>query len=181
MADHLEPIRRKLAKLNIRDAPRPWHRRTIAAVGGLTDVGFGRDQELLLVVSSTGRAIFDCDTGERIARDREEPSDDWYDIAHLEAQGIGPLDGVRVRLSGLNGGGLPTRGIKDWSVDSVVLRWPHQSLLFVEPFKWIYDDAAQITLIGLESEVRAFGFSDTGRSLVLATSSALTIWQYSGG
>lgn len=178
MADHLEAIRRKLATLDIQDAPRPWHRKTIAAVGGLTDVGFGRDQELLLVVSSSGRAVFDCNTGERVARDRSEPSDDWYDPAHLEAYGIGPLGGVLVRLSGLNGGGLSCRGIKGWSVDSVVLRWPQQSLLFVEPFKWIFDTAAQITLLGLESETRAFGFSDTGRSLVLATSSEVTIWQY---
>jgi hypothetical protein len=66
-----------------------WEPVTVAAVGGLTDVGFSSDGAFLLVLGHHGRGLFDCHSGERVARDGQ---DDW---AFLDdggyAEGIGPL------------------------------------------------------------------------------------------
>ena len=103
--DHLLPIVRRIESLEIARAPEPWIQRTDAAVGGLTDVGFGAESDLLLAVSSQGRGVFDCLTGERIARDRND-DDSYHYCSLLRANGIGPLDGQSVSLAGLYGGGL---------------------------------------------------------------------------
>ena len=75
--DHLEPVRKRILSTPITEDPKQWKRQCVASVGGLTEVGFADDSDLLLVVSSTGRSLFDCSTGERLARDRDEPDDEW--------------------------------------------------------------------------------------------------------
>jgi hypothetical protein len=174
--DHLEALRQRIRSASVSDPPLPWKRLTVHAVGGLTEVGFEVDSDLLLVVSSQGRAVIDCVTGERVARDRTEPDDSWYDQRRLLAMGIGPLDRKTIRLAGLNGGGLLQGGKQGWSVDTLPLDWPHFSLLLVEPWKSIYQSSARFTKLAVIRELRAFGFSDTGASLVIATSSDVTIF-----
>src|SRR5215813_5292756 len=104
--DHLEALRRRIRTAPISNPPLPWKRLVVQAVGGLTEVGFGEDSDFLLIVSSQGRGVVDCRTGERVARDRTEPDDSWYDERRLLATGIGPLEGKAIRLAGLHGGGL---------------------------------------------------------------------------
>src|SRR5205807_821088 len=43
--------------------PLPWKETGHYAVGGLTEVGFDDQSELLLVVSQNGRGVFDCTSG----------------------------------------------------------------------------------------------------------------------
>jgi hypothetical protein len=174
--DHLDPIRRRIRQTAISPPPPPWTCLASHAVGGLTEVGFADDTDLLLVVSSQGRGVFDCLTGERVARDRAECDDDCYDERRLRARGIGPLETHWIRLAGLHGGGLPNGGRDGWSLVGVTLEWPIQNVLLVEPWKWIYDETARITKLAEDSETRAFGFSDTGNSFVIATSSGLEIY-----
>ena len=178
--DHLEPLRRRIRSAGIAASPPPWTRLAIHAVGGLTEVGFADDSDFLLVVSSQGRGVIDCKTGERVARDPAEPDDSWYDERRLRAQGIGPLENHIVRLAGLHGGGLLTCGQGGWSVESLPLDWPDVSLLLVEPWRSIFDEKTGFTKLAVEREVRAFGFSDTGASLVLATSSDVFVFAFQG-
>ena len=145
-------------------------------MGGLTEVGFADDSDLLLIVSSQGRGVVDCRTGERVARDRAEPDDSWCDERRLIAKGIGPLEGETIRLAGLHGGGLLNCGREGWSVEGLAIDWPDVSLLLVEPWKSIYQDSTRFTKLAVDREVRAFGFSETGASLVLATSSDVTVY-----
>ena len=67
-----------------------------------------------------------------------------------------------------------------WTVERLILDWPIESLLLVPPDSWIYETRAgrssEFTKIAEEMEVRAWGFSPTGRSLILATSSDVTIY-----
>jgi hypothetical protein len=168
---------------SIEPPPAPWRRIGIFAVGGLTDVGFAPHSNLLLVVSSAGRGIIDCSTGDRVARDPSVPEDDendWQDRFHLEAEGIGPLAGQAIRTAGLFGGGLPLLTSDGWRVERLALEWPEESLLLVPPEADLYSEylgrPAAFSKLAVESEVRAWGFSPTGRSLVLATSSDLTVW-----
>jgi hypothetical protein len=92
------------------------------------------------------------------------------------AQGIGPLEGQTIRLAGLHGGGLLRCGQQGWTVEELPLDWPDVSLLLVEPWQSIYVDSAHFTKLAVEREVRAFGFSETGRSLVLATGSDVAVY-----
>jgi hypothetical protein len=60
-----------------------------------------------------GRGVFDCNSGERVARDKDGDWDD-LDETRLMSIGIGPLSEIRIRLAGLHGGGLPTTTDDGW-------------------------------------------------------------------
>lgn len=175
--DDLETFRRRVREARVVPPPTPWRVITSAAVGGLTEVGFGGDGELLLVLSWQGRGIFDCTTGRRVARDPRDDRTDWYGHDNLIARGFGPLEGQQVRLSGLWGGGLPNSTTDGWSVERVTLNWPIENLLLFEPDprRRYTPDTRFHKLHKPTSEVRAFGFSFTGKTLVIATSSDVTL------
>jgi hypothetical protein len=88
-----------------------------------------------------------------------------------------------VRTSGLHGGALPVLTGDRWKVERLTLDWPEESLLLVPPDAWIYETragrSAEFTKVGVVIEARAWGFSPTGRSLILATSSDVTIFSRS--
>ncbi|MEO0586646.1 MAG: hypothetical protein AAF078_03310 [Planctomycetota bacterium] len=174
--DYLNLVRERIRSTPVGEPLPPWKLAGGSSIGGLTEVGFGEDSDLLLVVSSQGRGVFNCITGERVARDREEPNDGWYDNTRLVALGIGPLKEQVIRLSGLHGGGLPIHTADGWSVQAITMPWPVEHLLLEEPFKTIYDDKASVAKLAVVLGTRAFGFSPTGRSLIWAISSDLAIY-----
>lgn len=162
--------------------PAPWRKSTDAAVGGLTDVGFEASSDFLLVVSGQGRGVFDCTIGRRVARDDGE--DYVFDTSNLVAEGIGPLKGKYIRMSGLHGGGL-VRGTADgWSIFSDPTKWPETDLFLGADFQdLLYKPPGtsdkKTKLAVNTSELRAFRFSPTGRSFVIATSSDVCIFSRS--
>lgn len=174
---HLDPLRAELGSLKLTQPPSPWRKVAMIAVGGLTALGFDRQSELLLVVSFAGRGVIDCTTGERIARDDSEY---FEDTQFMEAVGIGPLEGKILRVAGGQGGGLPTSTQDGWSMEVVTREWPENELLMLEPFASLFDFLQQkpsrFHKIAVESELRAFGFSYTGRTLIVASSSDVLIF-----
>ncbi|MBC7268542.1 MAG: hypothetical protein H5T76_07420 [Streptomyces sp.] len=166
-------------------APAPW--RLVAggeiAVGGLVGVGFAvhpeGGQDIAMVVSSSGHGLFDAVTGERIAREYD-PEDAYPEGDDLSCPGLGPVTGVPVRVAGLYGGGLHTTAPGGWTVDVVSPDWPrHRVLLSVGgggPYSgapgesWWHVRHVDVT------ELRAAGFSPSGRTLVVATSAGVTFW-----
>lgn len=155
----------------------PWKSVGAFAVGGLTDVGFGPGSDNLLVISSQGRGLFDCISGKKIARDYDDFD---FSTSSLEAEGIGSVEGTMIRTSGLHGGGLAKLTSDGWCAEELFIDWPEATLLLVEPGSWAlgkaFDKPANYTKVGVESEIRAWGFSPTGNSLALATSSDLMIF-----
>jgi hypothetical protein len=146
----------------------------------ITEVGYAPDTDFLLAVTSTGRGLFDCISGQQVARDRTSPDEggSWYDDTGLLALGIGPVEQRFIRIAGLHGGGLP-RGARDgWSLELVAPDWPLQSLIIQPPGRSVLIErfADGCTKIEQDYEIRAFGFSDTGRSFVVASSRTLTIY-----
>jgi len=174
--DHLEALRARIRDAAVSRPPAPWAGPHTHAVGGLTEVGFAEDSDLLLIVSSQGRGVFNCANGERIARDPSELDDNCYDVHRLRGRGIGPIADQSVRLVGLHGGGLASTSADGWSVESITLSWPDQHLLLIEPRGSLYSPTATFTRLAVEREVRAFGFSSTGRTLLIATSSELVLF-----
>ena len=173
--DHLEPVRRNVRAAVAGPPPLPWRQITTIAIGGLTEIGFADDSELILVLSWQGRGVVDGETGDRLARDRSDDRVDWYGRDSLIARGFGPLDGRQIRLCGLWGGGLSTFTKDGWQAHSLTLEWPDEHLLLTEPHVDLYKTKAQLHKLRVERETRAFGFSPTGKTLVIATSSDLTI------
>ena len=53
---------------------KPWTLRIDVSVGGLTGVGFGLGSDVLFAISSHGRGVSDCITGDRVARDNVDRS-----------------------------------------------------------------------------------------------------------
>jgi hypothetical protein len=165
----------RVAKITM--PPSPWSLKGSIAVGGLTEIGFADEGELLLVISSQGRSIIDCTTGEKVARDRSvDNTDAWYGTQVLIGLGFGPLEGKLIRLAGINGGGLAVCTKDGWSVERLPIDWPDECLLLLEPYSSIYQGDARFLKLAIEREVRAFGFSFSGRSLVIATSSDVAIF-----
>jgi hypothetical protein len=154
-------------------------------VGGLIGIGFGTHPvtglDLLMVVSHDGFGLLESTTGVKIARDRDlHPQVATPQGPDLTCPGIGVLTGSRVRIAGLFGGGLHSTTEDRWTIDVVAPEWPHQRVILSanggrhagEPgTTWwhIFNDE------GL-GELRAAGFSPSGRTLVVATSSDVTMF-----
>lgn len=178
--DHLRLLFHKLVGLPTSGPPSPWHEAGVHAVGGLTDVAFAESSDLLLAVSSSGRGLFDCSSGQRIARDDSE--DFQHDTSNLLVAGIGPLASQRLHTAGLHGGGLALTTADGWSLDLLCLSWPRQSLFLTSPGHWLYG-AAQggsdetTSKVATDSEIRAFGFSPTGRAFIFATGSDISVFK----
>jgi hypothetical protein len=148
LSPYQRDLRDRLSSVPVLPAPAPWQPvfEPCAAVGGLLGIGFATHpdsgNDLLMVVSTAGHGLFDADTGERIARDRDpDPETGTPDAAaDLTCPGLGPVAGSRVH-PGPHGE-----------------RWWH---VFHSDY----------------SELRAVGFSPSGRTLAVATSSDVTLWR----
>ncbi len=66
-------------------------------VGGVVAIGFDRAGKYALVVSHSGRGVFDTQTWQRVARDSALAYPE-----NGEAEGIGPLAGQRLKVSEIN-------------------------------------------------------------------------------
>ncbi|MET9255812.1 hypothetical protein [Streptomyces sp. NPDC003717] len=166
-------------------APEPWRAVAARPVGGLLGVGFAvhpdTGQDLAMVVSHDGHALFDAVTGERIARDRDPAPETSTPQGHpdLACPGLGPVAGVPVRIAGLFGGGLHRTAPGGWSLDVVSPDWPHDRVV-LSTDGGLHRGPAGGTwwhvFHAAHSELRAAGFSATGRTLAVATSSDLVLW-----
>jgi hypothetical protein len=175
--DHLDDLRRQLADAPIQAPPAPWRAVASFGVGGLTHVGYAPDSDAILVVSSQGRGVIDCLTGQKLARD----SDEFFaglDESKLHCPGIGPLANQVIRIAGLCGGGLPTMTHDGWSLEAVALPWPRHSVFLSQPLKSVLYGMAATTKVGDDGacEYRAHGFSDTGNTFIIALSCELNVF-----
>jgi hypothetical protein len=155
-------------------------------VGGLLGIGFavapdtGRD--LVMVVSVDGHGLFDAVTGEKIARDHDpDPEGSTPDaVPDLSCPGLGPVAGTRVHIAGLFGGGLHTTTSDGWRLEVVSPEWPHHRVLLSKgsgmPHSGPHGERWWHIFDSDYSELRTAGFSPSGRTLAVATSSDLTLW-----
>lgn len=150
-----------------------WLRVALHPIGGLTEVGVTDDESHLLVVSHSGRGVIDLRTGVRVARDDDIPlyGSSWINDNEKLVRGIGPIEDAWVNVVGLWGGQLAGVNENGWSVQLE----PHKlfELAYIKDARqrrWLVDKAI--------TKVAAFGFSGSGRLLILATSSDVAIYDY---
>lgn len=192
LTEYQQRLRDRCLAAPVMPAPETWRpvldNRT--PIGGLLGIGFathpGNGHDLVMVVTNDGHGLFDAFTGEKIARDRDpDPETSTPDgDPDLVCPGFGPIAGVPIRIAGLFGGGLhsgaPGGG---WSVDVVSPEWPHHRVILStghgihkgQPGEtWWHIFNADY------SELRAAGFSPSGQTLAVATSSDLSLWTRRG-
>ncbi len=166
-----------LDKIEQENQPSGWKKNTMIAVGGLTEIGFSKLTNHLLVISSSGRSVIDCANGQKLARDYEEYGD-WYNPLDLTCQGIGPIGDETITIAGLCGGGLPHDNQYGESLQLAAPQWPVEDIYFCPPGKSILIERFQTGCCHIFSDhIRSYGFSWNGEFIVAATSSDLTIWQ----
>ncbi|ANW22609.1 hypothetical protein [Streptomyces clavuligerus] len=187
ITEYQQRLRERYLTAPVMPAPAPWKPVPDGgiAVGGLLGIGFAAHpdtgHDLVMVVSSAGHGLFDAVTGEKIARDRDPDPDTSTPDAHpdLTCPGLGPLAGVPVRIAGLFGGGLHTTTPDGWTMDVVNPDWPHDRVV-LSADGGAYKGPAGGTWWhvhhSVHSELRTAGFSPSGRTLAVATSSDLTLW-----
>jgi hypothetical protein len=98
-----------------------------------------------------------------VARDSDD--NDGFDPILLTADGIGPLAGQSVRVAGLFGGGLPRTTHDGWFLEAQARAWPTHSIYLRAPH------TREPVCAGEDGAcmLQAYGFSETGRSFVIAT------------
>ncbi|MFI6970029.1 hypothetical protein [Streptomyces phaeochromogenes] len=190
LSPYQQALRDRLLAAPVVPAPEPW--RPVfeseygVPVGGLLGIGFASHPEsghdLVMVVSHDGHGLYDAVTGEKIARDRDpDPEDSTPEaVADLTCPGLGPIAGSRIRIAGLFGGGLHTTNEDGWTLEAVTPTWPNDRvLLSVDgglPHSGPYGEQWWHIFHSTYSELRAFGFSPSGETIAVATSSDVSLW-----
>ena len=156
-----------------------WVHRNNFAVGGLENVGFAEQSDKLIVLSSQGRGIFDCLTGQKIFRDDNE----WWPTFEENRQtviGFGELNNLPIKTCGLYGGDIfPKKTHDGWMLKSEKTpEDPPFEKYLVNRIYLIDPNSKKYILVGKDGacELRAWGFSDTGKSFIIALSCELIIW-----
>ncbi len=187
ITEYQQQLRARYLAAPVMAAPEPWRAvlDSRTPIGGLQGIGFGihpdTGQDLVMVTSLDGHGLFDTVTGEKVARDRDpDPETSTPDAApDLSCPGLGPLAGTRVQIAGLFGGGLHSTSGDGWTADVITAEWPNERVILSadggahngEPGgTWWH------ILHSKYSTLRTAGFSPTGRTLAVATSSDLTLW-----
>lgn len=196
LTPYQQTLRDRMLAAPVLPAPEPWRPvfASCAPVGGLLGIGFAthpdshpdRGNDLVMVVSHDGHGLFDAVTGEKIARERDpDPEDATPDsTADLTCPGLGPIAGTRVRIAGLHGGGLHLTAAGGWGLEVVHPAWPHERVLLTHgsgmPHREPHGEGWWHIFNSHYSELRTVGFSPSGHTLAVATSSDLTLWTRAG-
>lgn len=173
-----DPIERALAAAPVAVQAGPWQQIKVLGIGGLTALGFDRASEEMLVTSRNGQSVISGASGEIIYRNRD---DDGLDIKSLKGTRLDHPADERFDMAGLYGGGLRTTTDDGWSVEQLrgrrVLHPPGASIHFLgSAWDSHSKDSTFFLIDSTVDDIRAFGFSWTGRTLVCASSGTLTIW-----
>jgi hypothetical protein len=124
----------------------------------------------------TRRQVFDGLNGALVAWiDITDDDNPPFDELHLTARGIGSLDGQNIRVASWEaGGGLPKQTVDGWQI-KIISFWPYDAV-FLLPGKYPggFPLSAATKLYG--GEIVAAGFSETGKSFIVAEPSGITIY-----
>lgn len=156
-----------------------WKYRNTYAIGGLENIGFDL-ADTLTVLSSQGVGMFNCLTGEKFFR---QVVSWWerYDPVTAAISGYGILEGSTIQICGLDVPDFLSKATQDgWILQCAgpVPDDPPFEKYQVHKIFLTHQNSGHHEFICQDGacELRAFGFSPTGNSLVVATSCDLVIW-----
>lgn len=141
------------------------------AIGGLINIGFIENTNLLIAISHNGRGIFDCCKGKKIARNDE---DVWqfFDDKTGQVQGFDVLENKIIQTCGLFGDdNLPKKTNDGWTL-KLIENHNFKEIMLVSP------NQDEISVANDEvTEIKAFGFSNDEKFFVIAQSSDLSLYR----
>lgn len=176
----MEKLIQRIKEAPISDPDAPWVKVGAWSINGLRAVGYSGCSRYILTETTDGRGLFDCATGEKIFRDRSEYLDQER---LLVCPGIGPIEGEIVRMSGLEGGGMPKSSSNGWRIETISF-WPKTEILLFSPDSWLhgekYGKPDNFLKIWSGFELRGCGFSYAGDTLFIGESSDLVIYSRVG-
>jgi hypothetical protein len=144
---------------------------TTLHIGGVRQVGFSPNSDLLLIITSSGAGLFNCKTGERVAREHDYTLTFEEEVSLL-AKGIGSISNQIISVAGLHGGGFRTMTLDGWRLEVQAPHWPKHDIYLISPWqpaRGSKDERVTVATDGV-CELRAYGFSDTGQTFIVATS-----------
>ncbi len=161
-----------------------WKKIGDIAVGGLREVGYNNNEEYLVVLSSNGRGIFSCKTGQKVARDYDDYYMEKYDSDNGIVEGFDCLKGEKIVCCGLEFEDFLKKETSDgWKVvknppepdDSPFERYNVEKIYLLNKSgnQIIYTTKISVC------ELRTYGFSTNGMTFIVATSCSLEIWNRS--
>jgi hypothetical protein len=157
--------------------PEPWRSVALPHLGGLDAIGLDPEGDHLLVLSSSGRGVLHCRDGRKVARDEDVDESTWLDRPCLLANGIGPLEGRRIRVAGsFIGGGLATTTHDGWRLLAAAPRWPRVVVWCEMPGTAGFFGGGEFHKLWDWDEPFAYGFSESGRTAVIACSNEVVMW-----
>ncbi|WP_177765842.1 hypothetical protein [Flavobacterium sp. I3-2] len=159
-----------------------WTHKNTFGVGGLENIGYVSNQDFLIVLSSQGQGIFDCKTGEKVAR-KHDDSDWWHKLnkSTNSIVGFDFLANIEINTCGLYGEDNLSKTTQDgWTLiisDPEPDDKPFERYLVNRIYLQSPDRKVKI-FVGKNGacELRAFGFSDTGNTFIIALSCDLIIY-----
>jgi hypothetical protein len=159
-----------------------WTHKNTFGIGGLENIGYAPKQDYLMVLSSQGQGIFDCIAGEKIAQLNNDS--DWWQNFNQETnsiKGFDILDKTEISTCGLFGQNNLLKSTSDGWTLTVSNPEPDDKpfeMYLVQKIHLVSPDKKEKIFITKDGpcELRAFGFSETGKSLIVALSCDLTIY-----
>ncbi len=161
-----------------------WQQKIVYAIGGLQNVGYVTGEDVLIVLSLQGAGIIDCLSGARLARNNKENWQEKFNEKNATVIGFDFLTDVVIKTHGLFGGdSLYKRSLDGWRLS----RKNSYSI-----FRFLRLKSSKREIVYLHSpnmkeskvvhdastcELRAYGFSDTGKSFIIASSCELVIYR----
>ena len=158
-----------------------WQKRNIWAIGGLREIGFKSNSDLLMVLSSQGRGIFDCKKDEKVERDNFDYYMEKWDSDLGIVEGFGILKNEKIKCGGFESPDVVQKETDDnWTVEirsEIRPDWQKKKIMadVVYLRNRATNERIEVNIFhnGID---RGYGFSDTGNSFVVGTSSEITIW-----
>lgn len=158
-----------------------WTHKNTFAIGGLRNVGYAENKDILMVLSAQGQGIFDCRSGEKLARIHNDL--EWIDFDDItnSIAGFDCLEGEVIATSGLFGGDHLLKTTNDgWSLivtEPISDRSPFGAHL-IRTIYIFFSATGEQFYIAQDGpcELRAFEFSETGNSFIVATRCELIIY-----
>ena len=170
-----DKIKASIGSLPYKEIPDGWVKHSSIAIGGLEYIGFSDDSHYILIVSSSGRGVLDLASGEFVARDRMA-NGEWLDESNLVCQGIGPLNEKTIRITGIGGGGLPSKTSFGDSLYLAASLFPCYEVVYQPPYQnCLIDGHNKDCVIIYRGYISYCGFSWDGKILVVVDED-INIW-----
>ncbi|MFS3137812.1 hypothetical protein ACLRDC_21100 [Gluconacetobacter sacchari] len=154
----------------VQDPPEPWFKVGTVLVGGLYQVGYAKGRDVILIHSTSKLTLTDTITGERLAVGQDQ----FVSVEHyrrLKMSGFGCMAGEIIPTAGIWGGYLPVTTSDGFSLRKEEALWPEPDIDLIYP-----DGRAVRVSTHNICDIRAYGFSDTNLSFVIATESDVQIF-----